>query len=81
MDYKEMFGDELGTQIEGIVAEKKINLIVDDKEKPSYIPKSRFDEVIGSKNELTGYQMCEIEKQVRDRILREGVTKEMIYEL
>lgn len=52
MDYKELFGEELGTQIEGIVAEKKINLIVDDKEKPNYIPKTRFDEVIGSKNEL-----------------------------
>ena len=52
MDYKEVFGEELGTQIEGIVEEKKINLIVDDKEKPSYIPKTRFDEVIGSKNEL-----------------------------
>jgi len=52
MDYKEIFGEELGTQIEGIVAEKKINLIVDNKENPSYIPKNRFDEVIGSKNEL-----------------------------
>lgn len=52
MDYKELFGEELGTQLEGIVKEKNINLIVDDKEKPSFIPKSRFDEVIGSKNEL-----------------------------
>lgn len=52
MDYKEIFGEELGTQIEGVIAEKNINLIVDDKEKPAYIPKSRFDEVIGSKNEL-----------------------------
>jgi len=52
MDYKEIFGEELATQIEGIVKEKGVNLIVDDKEKPNYIPKSRFDEVIGSKNEL-----------------------------
>jgi len=52
MDYKEMFGEELGTQLETVVNEKNINLIVDDKEKPSFIPKSRFDEVIGSKNEL-----------------------------
>ena len=52
MDYKEIFGEELGKQIEGIVTEKKINLIVDNKENPSYIPKNRFDEVIGSKNEL-----------------------------
>ena len=52
MDYKEIFGEELGTQIEGVVAEKKINLIVDNKETPNYIPKTRFDEVITSKNEL-----------------------------
>lgn len=52
MDYKEMFGEELAVQIEAVLAEKKINLIVDDKEKPNYIPKSRFDEVIISKNEL-----------------------------
>ena len=52
MDYKEMFGEELGTQIEAVVTEKKINLIVDNKEDPSFIPKTRFDEVIGSKNQL-----------------------------
>lgn len=52
MDYKEIFGEELATQIEGVIAEKNINLILDDKEKPAYIPKNRFDEVIGSKNEL-----------------------------
>jgi len=52
MDYKEIFGEELATQIEGVVKEKGLNLIVDDKEKPNYIPKDRFNEVIGSKNEL-----------------------------
>jgi hypothetical protein len=52
MDFKEVFGEELGTQLQAVVEEKKINLIVDDREKPSFIPKSRFDEVIGSKNEL-----------------------------
>lgn len=51
-DLKELLGEELGTQVQGILEEKKVNFIVDDKEKPSYIPKSRFDEVIGSKNEL-----------------------------
>ena len=33
MDYKEIFGEELATQIEGVIAEKNINLILDDKEK------------------------------------------------
>jgi hypothetical protein len=51
-DLKELLGEELGTQVQGILEEKKVNFIVDDKEKPSYIPKQRFDEVIGSKNEL-----------------------------
>jgi len=52
MEYKEVFGEELATQIETIIKEKGLNLIVDSKEKPAFIPKSRFDEVIGSKNEL-----------------------------
>ena len=52
MDFKEIFGEELGTQVESIATEKKLNLIVDNKENPGYIPKNRFDEVIGSKNEL-----------------------------
>jgi len=48
---KEIFGD-LWEQVQSISKEKGINLIVDSKEKPEYIPKSRFDEVIGSRNEL-----------------------------
>jgi Phage minor structural protein GP20 len=52
MDYKELFGEELATKLEEVIKEKNINLIVDDKEKPSFIPKTRFDEVIGTKNEL-----------------------------
>lgn len=52
MDFKEIFGEELGQKIEGVITEKNINLIVDDKEKPSYIPKTRFDEVINTKNQL-----------------------------
>ena len=63
MDYKEIFGEELGTQVESVVAEKKINLIVDDKENPAYIPKSRFNEVIGSKNELKS-QVSELTDQL-----------------
>jgi len=51
-DLKEILGEELATQIEGVIKEKGVNLIVDNKEKPNFIPKSRFDEVIGSKNEL-----------------------------
>ena len=51
-DLKELLGEELGTQVQGILEEKKVNFIVDDKETPSYIPKNRFDEVIGSKNQL-----------------------------
>ena len=60
-DLKELLGEELGTQVQSILEEKKVNFIVDDKENPSYIPKARFDELIGSKNqyktqasELTG---------------------------
>lgn len=52
MDYTELFGAELAPKLEAIVKEKGLNLIIDNKEKPEYIPKSRFDEVIGSKNEL-----------------------------
>lgn len=48
---KEIFGD-VWEQVEAVAKEKGVNLIVDNKEKPSYIPKSRFDEIIGSKNEL-----------------------------
>ena len=51
-DLKELLGEELGTQVQSILEEKKVNFIVDDKETPSYIPKNRFDEVIGSKNQL-----------------------------
>lgn len=51
-DLKELLGEELGTQVQGILEEKKVNFIVDDKEKPNFIPKNRFDEVIGSKNQL-----------------------------
>lgn len=63
MDYKELFGEELGTQIETTVKEKGLNLIIDNKEKPEYIPKSRFDEVIGSKNELKT-QVSELSAQL-----------------
>ena len=47
---KEIFGD-LWSQIEPVVKEKGLNLILDNKEKPEYIPMSRFQEVVGSKNE------------------------------
>lgn len=63
MGYKELFGEEIGTQIETIVKEKGLNLIIDNKEKPEYIPKSRFDEVIGSKNELKT-QVSELSAQL-----------------
>jgi uncharacterized protein YhaN len=49
---KELFGEELWGKIEVIIKEKGLNLILDNKEKPEYIPKSRFDEVIGVRNEL-----------------------------
>ena len=63
MDYKEIFGEELATQIETVIAEKKLNLIVDNKEAPNYIPKDRFNEVIGSKNELKT-QVSELTSQL-----------------
>ena len=52
MDLKELFGEELATQVETIVKEKGVNLVVDNKEKPNYIPKARLVDVIGVKNEL-----------------------------
>ena len=63
MDFKELFGEELAGQIEGIVKEKGLNLIVDNKDKPNYIPKDRFNEVIGSKNELKA-QVSELTGQL-----------------
>lgn len=59
---KELFGEELWNSIQGVVKEKGLNLILDNKEKPEYIPKSRFDEVIGSKNELKT-QVTELSSQ------------------
>ena len=63
MDFKEVFGEELAAQIEGVVKEKGVNLIIDDKEKPNFIPKDRFNEVIGSKNELKT-QVSELTNQL-----------------
>ncbi len=60
---KEVFGEELWNSIQGVVKEKGVNLILDNKEKPDYIPKSRFDEVIGSKNELKT-QVTELSSQL-----------------
>lgn len=65
MNYKEIFGDELGEKIEGLAKEKGLSLLVDNKEKPEYIPKSRFDEVIGSKNELKT-QVSELANQLEE---------------
>ena len=67
---KEIFGEELWVQIEKTVSEKGLNLILDTKEKPNYIPKSRFDEVIGSKNELKT-QVGELSNQLNT--LKESV--------
>jgi len=63
MDYKAIFGNDLAEKIEGIIKEKGISLLVDNKEKPEFIPKSRFDEVIGSKNELKT-QVSELANQL-----------------
>ena len=63
MDFKELFGEELATQIEQVATEKGLNFIVDNKEKPNYIPKDRFNEVIGSKNELKT-QVSELTSQL-----------------
>jgi hypothetical protein len=60
---KEIFGDEVWAKVETVIKEKGLNLILDNKEKPEYIPKSRFDEVIGSKNELKT-QVTEISSQL-----------------
>lgn len=60
MDFKEMFGEELGSQIENVVKEKGIKLAIDAGDK---IPKNRFDEVIGVKNELKA-QVSELTNQL-----------------
>lgn len=62
---KEIFGEEVWSKIETVVKEKGLNLILDNKEKPEYIPKTRFDEVIGSKNELKT-QLGEVSKQFEE---------------
>jgi len=63
MDFKELFGEELATQIEEVIKEKNINLIADDKTSPAWIPKARMDEVITQKNELKT-QLGESTKQL-----------------
>ena len=63
MDYKEVFGEEIAPKIESIVKEKGLNLIVDNKEKPEYIPMSRFTEVITQKNQVKA-QADELIKQL-----------------
>jgi hypothetical protein len=60
---KEIFGEEVWGKIEATVKEKGLNLILDNKEKPEYIPKNRFDELIGSKNELKA-QVSELSAQL-----------------
>jgi len=60
---KEIFGEEVWAKVEATVKEKGLNLILDNKEKPDYIPKNRFDEVIGSKNELKT-QVSELSTQL-----------------
>lgn len=79
MDYKELFG-ELAEQVESVVKEKGINLIVDNKEKPEYIPKTRFDELIGSKNELkaqVGELTNQLETLKKSAIGNEDLTKKI----
>jgi hypothetical protein len=63
MNYKELFGSELAGKIEEIIKEKGVTLILDDSKNPSYIPKSRFDEVIGQKNGLKE-QVTELTSQL-----------------
>ena len=63
MDIKEIFGEELSGKIEEIIKTKGLTLILDDSKKPGYIPKSRFDELIGQKNELKS-QVSEINNQL-----------------
>jgi hypothetical protein len=60
---KEIFGEEVWAKVEATVKEKGLNLILDNKEKPEYIPKNRFDEIIGSKNELKT-QVSELSTQL-----------------
>ena len=59
---KEIFG-EIWDQVTSVAKEKGVNLIVDNKEKPEYIPKSRFDEIIGQKN-LIKTQADELAQQL-----------------
>lgn len=65
MDLKELFGEEIATKISDITKEKGLSFIVDNKEKPEFIPKDRFNEVIGSKNELKS-QVSELTNQLEN---------------
>ena len=51
MDLSEVFG-EIADQVKNAVEEKGLNLLLDDPKKSSYIPKTRFNEVIDQKNQL-----------------------------
>jgi hypothetical protein len=70
-DLKELFGEEMFGKIDSIVKEKGLNIIVDNKENPNFIPKSRFDEVIGQKNQVKSQadelikQLDELKKSVK----------------
>jgi hypothetical protein len=58
MELKEVLGEELFCQVSGRLGDRK--LIVNDG---SYIPKTKFDEVIGSKNDLKT-QVSELTGQI-----------------
>lgn len=50
--YKELLGEELNKQVKEALKDKPKTLLIEDTKNPAYIPKSRFDEVIGQRNEL-----------------------------
>lgn len=63
--YKELLGEELNEKVKAALKEKGKSLLIEDPQNPSYIPKSRFDEVIQKKNELKT-QTGELSGQLED---------------
>jgi hypothetical protein len=52
MDLTELLGEEIAGKVAEVAQEKGLNFLVDNKQTPAYIPKTRFDEVINQKNQL-----------------------------
>jgi hypothetical protein len=53
MDFKELFGEEMASNIEKIAEEKGIKLLVDQKEQSAYVEKKQLDDLLTQINAAT----------------------------